>query len=154
MQPSAIFNPSPLPELRVVRGMLVFNMVFFAIVRTDSERTLTDCESNRQHSGFAAAESRRFTIWTCRRASPGITQRVLTAQFCRARDTGHAMGLGPIEITETLNHQIGQRVGFDVNAARFTQLAEKPPKGASEPVARIPVTEWGNLIKTDTPASP
>lgn len=101
------------------------------------------------------------------------------------------MGLGPIEITETLNHQIGQRVGFDVNAARFTQLAEMPPKGAnrvlvshthdsaapqkrimgsiqeaeivvyepdgkgaSEPVARIPVTEWGNLIKTDTPASP
>ena len=54
--------------------MLVFNMVFFAIVRTDSERTLTDCESNRQHSGFAAAGSRRFTIWTCRRAGPGITQ--------------------------------------------------------------------------------
>ena len=101
------------------------------------------------------------------------------------------MGLGPIEITETLNHQIGQRVGFDVNAARFTQLAEKPPKGAnrvlvshmhdsaapqerimgsiqeaeivvyepdgkgtSKPVTRIPVTEWGNLIKTDTPANP
>ena len=43
MQPSAIFDPSPLSELRVVRGMLVFNMVFFAIVRTDSERTLTVC---------------------------------------------------------------------------------------------------------------
>jgi len=116
---------------------------------------------------------------------------VLTAQFFRTRDTGYAMGLGPIEITETLNHQIGQRVGFDGNAARLTQLAEQPPKGtnrllishthgslapperimgsiqeaeivvyepdgkgASEPVARIPVTEWGNLIKTDTPASP
>ena len=41
------------------------------------------------------------------------------------------MGLGPIEITETLNHQIGQRVGFDGNAARLTQLAEQPPKGTN-----------------------
>ena len=117
--------------------------------------------------------------------------QVLTAQFCRTRDTGHAMGLGPIEITESLNHQIGQRVGFDVNAARFIQLAEQPPKGTnrllvshthgspapqerimgsiqeaeilvyqadgkgtSEPVARIPVAEWDNLIKTDTPLKP
>jgi broad specificity phosphatase PhoE len=56
---------------------------------------------------------------------------VLTAQFCRTRDTGHAMGLGPIEITEDLNHQIGQRTGFDVNAARFTQLATLPPKGTN-----------------------
>lgn len=57
--------------------------------------------------------------------------QVLTAQFCRTRDTGYAMGLGPIEITETLNHQIGQRVGFDGNAARLTQLAERPAKGTN-----------------------
>ena len=113
--------------------------------------------------------------------------QVLTAQFCRTRDTGYAMGLGPIEITEDLNHQIGQRVGFDVNAARFRQLAEAPaegtnrllvshthgsPKaeerimsamqeaeivvyqpdnnGGSEPVARISVAEWDNLIKAET----
>ena len=56
---------------------------------------------------------------------------VITAQFCRTRDTGHAMGLGPIEVTEDLNHQIGQRAGFDVNAARFKQLAEVPPKGSN-----------------------
>ncbi len=115
--------------------------------------------------------------------------QVLTAQFCRTRDTGHAMGLGPIEITEDLNHQIGQRVGFDINAARFKQLAEAPAKGTnrvlishthgspkpeerimgamqeaeivvfqpdhkggSEPIARIPLTDWDNLIKTDTAA--
>ena len=113
--------------------------------------------------------------------------QVLTAQFCRTRDTGHAMGLGPIEITEDLNHQIGQRVGFDINAARFKQLAETPAKGTnrvlishthgspkseerimgamqeaeivvfqpdhkggSEPVARIPLTDWEILIKTET----
>ncbi len=56
---------------------------------------------------------------------------VLTAQFCRTRDTGHAMGLGPIEITEDLNHQTGQRLGFDVNAARFNQLAKVPARGTN-----------------------
>ena len=57
--------------------------------------------------------------------------QILTAQFCRTRDTGHAIGLGPIEITEDLNHQIGQRAGFDVNAARFKQLAEAPANGTN-----------------------
>ena len=111
--------------------------------------------------------------------------QVLTAQFCRTRDTGYGLGLGPIEVTEDLNHQIGQRIGFDVNAARFKQLAETPAKGTnrvlvshthgspraeerimgalqeaeivvykpdgkggSEPIARIPVAEWDNLIKS------
>lgn len=57
--------------------------------------------------------------------------QVLTAQFCRTRDTGHTLGLGPIEVTEDLNHQIGQRAGFDVNAARFKQLAEIPQRGTN-----------------------
>lgn len=110
--------------------------------------------------------------------------QVLTAQFCRARETGHLLGLGPVEVTEDINHQIGQRAGFDINAARFKRLAENPArgvnnllishthgsprveerimsgiqeaeivvyqpdgKGGSEPVARIPVPEWENLIK-------
>jgi broad specificity phosphatase PhoE len=117
--------------------------------------------------------------------------QVVTAQFCRTRDTGHAIGLGPIEVTEDLNHQIAQRVGFDVNAARFKLLAEAPAKGTnrilvshthgspkpqerimsgmqeaeivvfqpdskggSEPVARIPIAEWDNLLKADPAAKP
>ena len=117
--------------------------------------------------------------------------QVLTAQFCRTRETGYGLGLGPIEVTEDLNHQIGQRIGFDVNAARFKQLAETPAKGTnrilvshthgsprteerimgaiqeaeivvykpdgkggSEPVARIPVAEWDNLIKIEVPTKP
>ncbi|MEQ1519037.1 MAG: hypothetical protein ABL931_21365, partial [Usitatibacteraceae bacterium] len=56
---------------------------------------------------------------------------VLTAQFCRTRETGHDLGLGPIEVTEDLNHQIGQRFGFDANAARFKQLAETPARGTN-----------------------
>lgn len=56
---------------------------------------------------------------------------VLTAQFCRTRETGHLLGFGPVEVTEDINHQIGQRAGFDINAARFKRLAEMPAKGSN-----------------------
>ncbi len=109
---------------------------------------------------------------------------VKVAQFCRTRDTGNLLGLGPLEIDEGLNHVIGQRVGFDVNAARFKLLAEPPAKGTNtllvshthgsahpeerilgslseaeiavyrpdgkggvELLARIPLTDWDNLIQ-------
>lgn len=39
------------------------------------------------------------------------------------------LGLGAVEITEDINHQIGQRMGFDVNAARFKRLTELPARG-------------------------
>jgi phosphohistidine phosphatase SixA len=67
---------------------------------------------------------------------------VIAAQFCRTRDTAHLMGLGPIEITEDLNHQIGQRPGFDVNAARFKRLATGPASGMN------------NLLVSHTHGSP
>lgn len=109
---------------------------------------------------------------------------ILASQFCRNRDTAHLMGLGPIEVTEDINHQIGQRPGFDINVSRFKRLASAPAKGSntllvshthgspraeerimggvqeaeivvylpdgkggSEPIARIPPSEWDNLIK-------
>ncbi len=53
-------------------------------------------------------------------------ESVKTSQFCRARDTAYAMGFGTIEITEDLNHQMGQRAGFNVHAARFKLLARPP----------------------------
>jgi phosphohistidine phosphatase SixA len=116
---------------------------------------------------------------------------ILTAQFCRTRETGHLLGLGPIEVSEDVNHQIGQRAGFDVNIARFKRLAEMPPKGSNnmivshthgsprteerimggiqeaevvvyrpdgkgsaEPVARITVPEWENLVKLADASKP
>jgi phosphohistidine phosphatase SixA len=54
---------------------------------------------------------------------------VKAAQFCRTRDTAYLLGLGPVEIEEGLNHIIGQRSGYDVNAARFQLLTTPPPKG-------------------------
>jgi phosphohistidine phosphatase SixA len=54
---------------------------------------------------------------------------IKTSQFCRTRDTAYAMGMDTIEITEDLNHQIGQRTGFDVSTARFRLLATPPPPG-------------------------
>lgn len=117
--------------------------------------------------------------------------RVITAQFCRTRETGHLLGLGPIEITEDINHQIGQRAGFDVNAARLKRLATIPAKGSNtllvshthasarleerimtglqeaeiivykpdgaggaEPVARISLSEWQNLVRLMEPGKP
>jgi phosphohistidine phosphatase SixA len=55
--------------------------------------------------------------------------RVKTSQFCRTRDTAYAMGFNAIEFVEDLNHPIGQRAGFDVNAARFKLLATPPSPG-------------------------
>lgn len=108
---------------------------------------------------------------------------IKVSQFCRVRDTGHSMGLGTIEVTEELNHVVGQRIGTDVNMMRFKLLAEVPAKGrnmllishthgsprpeervmgqlqeaeiavyqpdgkgGTEPIARIPIGEWDNLL--------
>lgn len=108
---------------------------------------------------------------------------VKASQFCRVRDTAMLLNAGKIDITEALNHAVGQRPGFDINAARFAELAKAPPKnqnvllvshthgspraeervmtqiaeaeiimyapdgkGGAEPVARIPLSEWDNLL--------
>ena len=84
------------------------------------QRTIADAGREQAHKVGTAIRELKIPV-----------SQVLTAQFCRTRDTGHAMGLGAIEITEDLNHQIGQRIGFDVNTARFKQLAETPPKGTN-----------------------
>lgn len=52
---------------------------------------------------------------------------VKASQFCQVRDTAMLMDLGIIEVTEDLNHQIIQRPGFDVKAARYVQLSTIPP---------------------------
>jgi phosphohistidine phosphatase SixA len=54
---------------------------------------------------------------------------VKVSQFCRVRDTATLMDVGPIEVTEDLNHQLAQRMNFDVNTARFTHMIAMPPKG-------------------------
>ncbi len=54
---------------------------------------------------------------------------VKAAQFCRTRDTATLLGLGAFEVDEGLNHVIGQRVGFDINAARLKLISTPPAKG-------------------------
>ncbi len=56
---------------------------------------------------------------------------IKVSQFCRVRDTAISMAMGPMEITEALNHQIGQREGTDVSLMRFKLLASTPPKGGN-----------------------
>jgi phosphohistidine phosphatase SixA len=141
-----------------------------------------NCTIQRNLSDVGREQARKVGAFIRELKIP--VSQVLTSQFCRNRETGYGMSLGPIEVTEDINHQIGQRIGFDVNAARFKQLAETPAKGTnrvlvshthgsprteerimgsiqeaeivvykpdgkggSEPVARIPVAEWDNLIK-------
>ena len=88
-----------------------------------------NCEIQRNISDAGRDQARK--VGEGLRALKIPVHQVLTAQFCRTRETGHLLGLGPIEITEDLNHQIGQRKGFDVNVARFKRLAELPPKGTN-----------------------
>ena len=67
---------------------------------------------------------------------------VLVSQFCRVRDTGTAMGFATFEVTEDLNHLIGQRPGSDVNVLRFKRLRA------------VPATGRNNLLISHTHASP
>lgn len=67
---------------------------------------------------------------------------VMVSQFCRVRDTGTAMGFATVELTEDLNHVIGQRAGTDVNVLRFKRLMAAPAKGRN------------NLLISHTHASP
>jgi phosphohistidine phosphatase SixA len=114
-------------------------------------------------------------------------KEVVVSQFCRVRETGTLMALGPVEVTEELNHAIGQRAGTDINVTRFGRLGVVPAKGSNtllishthvspraeerimgsiqeaeivvyqpdakggaEPVARIMVPEWDNLLQVAT----
>lgn len=54
---------------------------------------------------------------------------VKASQFCRVRDTANLMNVGTVNVTNELNHQIGQAPGMDINVTRFNLLATLPPKG-------------------------
>ena len=84
------------------------------------------CEIQRNISDAGRDQARK--VGEGLRALKIPIDQVLTAQFCRTRETGHLLGLGPIEITEDLNHQIGQRKGFDVNVARSSAWRSCRPK--------------------------
>lgn len=86
-----------------------------------------NCAIQRNINDAGKAQARK--VGAALRALEIPVSEVKVSQFCRARDTGHAMGLGPLEVTEGLNHVIGQRVGTDVNALRFALLASVPPNG-------------------------
>ena len=86
-----------------------------------------NCAIQRNMSDFGREQARK--VGEGIKALKIPVDQVLTAQFCRTRETGHLLGLGPIEVTEDINHQIGQRAGVDINATRFKRLAETPAKG-------------------------
>ena len=141
-----------------------------------------DCSIQRNMSDMGREQAKKVGAGI--RSINVPVDHVMAAQFCRTQETAHLLGLGAIEVTEDLNHQIGQRAGFDINTARFKRLAEMPAKGmnnvlvshthgsprneerimgglqegeivvykpdgkgGSEPIARVPVTDWEMLAK-------
>lgn len=86
-----------------------------------------NCALQRNISGPGREQARK--VGEALRALKIPVGAVKVAQFCRTRDTGSLLGLGPLQIEEGLNHVIGQRAGFDVNAARLALLAELPAPG-------------------------
>ncbi len=86
-----------------------------------------NCTIQRNLSDMGKDQARK--VGAAIRALKIPVDTVLASQFCRNRDTAHLMGLGAIEVSEDINHQIGQRAGFDVNVARFKRLAATPAKG-------------------------
>lgn len=103
-------------------------------VGTDQEllknpRWWEDCTIQRNISETGREQAKK--VGSMMRALAIPVANVITSQFCRVRDTAIAMDLGPYEITEDLNHVIGQRVGTDINQLRFARLAVMPPKSGN-----------------------
>ena len=92
-------------------------------------RWFDDCKLQRNLSALGQEQARKVGA-ALKQLNIRINV-VKTSQFCRVRDTAYAMNLGPIEITEDLNHMMGQRTGFDTNSARYGQLAMLPPVGTN-----------------------
>jgi phosphohistidine phosphatase SixA len=88
-----------------------------------------NCAIQRNISELGKEQARK--VGNAIRALQIPVDSVVSSQFCRNRDTAFLMGLGAIEITEDINHQIGQRPGFDVNASRYKRLATPPAKGSN-----------------------
>lgn len=98
------------------------------------------CTMQRNISELGREQARR--VGAAMRALRIPIGEVMVSQFCRVRDTGAAMGFGAAEVTEDLNHMIGQRAGTDVNVLRFKRLIAAPDKGRN------------NLLISHTHASP
>lgn len=88
-----------------------------------------NCMIQRNMSDFGRAQAKKVGDAIKELRLP--VAEIKVSQFCRVRDTAISMALGPVEITEALNHQIGQREGTDVNVMRYKLLTTTPPKGSN-----------------------
>jgi phosphohistidine phosphatase SixA len=86
-----------------------------------------DCSIQRNLSDLGREQSNRVGAAIRELGIPIGT--VLASQFCRVRQTAERMELGPVQVTEDLNHMIGQRYGTNVNDLRYARLLQAPPPG-------------------------
>ncbi|MCE2990277.1 MAG: histidine phosphatase family protein [Burkholderiales bacterium] len=94
---------------------------------TKSPTWWEDCTIQRNLSELGREQSSRVGAAIRELKIPIAT--VLASQFCRVRQTAERMELGPVLVTEDLNHMIGQRHGTNVNDLRFARLQTPPPQG-------------------------
>ena len=140
LQSASVFDPktelkgAALVAALKLGGYVMYMRHAISTVGTDGALITTpnwwdNCAIQRNIADSGRLQARKVGL-ALRTVGVPVTE-IKTSQFCRARDTAHELGLGAIEITEDLNHMVGQRQGFDVNAARLAQLCRKPAAGGN-----------------------
>lgn len=92
---------------------------------------LADCRTQRQVGASGRAEAADLAA---RFKAAGITQaRVLSSQWCRAKQTGELLGLGPVTEEPALNYyhwRLGSEDAMKAALRGFLAGLEAPPPGA------------------------
>ena len=90
---------------------------------------LGDCSTQRNLDAGGRAQARAIGEEMRKRGVRPV--RVLTSQWCRARETAQLLGLGPAEPLKALNSFFGDRSNREAQTAALRGfLAEQPDEGA------------------------
>jgi len=113
---------------------------------------LRDCKTQRQ---VGDSGRRQAAVLAQRFKAAGITAaRVLTSQWCRAKQTGALLGLGPVEEAPTLNYyhwKLGSEDAMKDGLRRFFAGLEAPAPGA--PVVLVSHTTAFGVMGLEAPKS-
>lgn len=113
---------------------------------------LADCRTQREVGAPGRAQAE---VLKARFHAAGITEaRVLTSQWCRARQTGELLGLGPVTEETGLNYfhwKLGSESEMNDRLKRFFTELQAPPAG--KPLILISHKTAFAAIGQDSPPS-
>jgi len=113
---------------------------------------LKDCSTQREVGGSGRAQA---AVLAQRFKAAGIsTARVLTSQWCRARQTAELLGLGPVEEESALNYyhwKLGSEDAMTEALKRFFIDLKAPAPGA--PLVLVSHTTAFGVIGVEAPKS-